>query len=82
MHPNAQQFKNCWVILLRETKNLAAKKKEKEHSITRRRRNRSIDEHKGWQHRNRSLYNREGEKTGEVVILMMTFRHHIQKQDT
>lgn len=23
-----------------------------------------------------------GEKTGEVVILMMTFRHHIQKQDT
>ena len=27
MHPNAQQFKNCWVILLRETKNLAAKKR-------------------------------------------------------
>lgn len=23
-----------------------------------------------------------GEKTGEVVILMMTFRHHNQKQDT
>ena len=62
-------------------KNLAAKK-EKGLSITRRRRNRSLDEHKGWQHRNRSLYNREGEKTGEVVILMMTFRHHIQKQDT
>lgn len=61
MHPNAQQFLNCWVILLRETKKiLQPKKKEKEHSITRRRRNRSIDEHKGWQHRNRSLYNREG----------------------
>ena len=29
MHPNAQQFKNCWVILLRRQKILQPKKKRR-----------------------------------------------------
>lgn len=66
-----------------DKKNLAAKKKK-------RRDFRSLEEEeiealmntKGGNIEIDPYITERGEKTGEVVILMMTFRHHIQKQDT